>query len=344
MKGRFLIPFLLLFCNTVKADNRDSLFVYSLPDSVKAIQFVTTFTIGESLKKKHTLAGISTHQVQFYFDNYYKTKKIRFHPIGTARRVVSGEGVYKDLKYGYYNFAYQWQENTAYQLMISMASDSASGTTLYSGYVFLPELKKWKLIGTYQFTGYTPSIIKPAAFLKTGKKFNSNVQYSNTWVQRGNGSWKNLGGADIISPQISLTGHADSVIQHQKDISDIESAIKTGKTDVHQNELSVYYVIMQQGSGKQVALTDTVTVHYKGSLFSDGSVFDQTKEKPARYPLQRLIRGWQIGVPLLKVGGKIKLVIPSDLAYSIRTRSAKIPPNSILVFEIEVLDARSPEK
>lgn len=181
------------------------------------------------------------------------------------------------------NFAYQWQKNTAYQLLISMASDSASGTTLYSGYVFLPELKKWKLIGTYQFTGYTPSIIKPAAFLKTGKKFNSNVQYSNTWVQRGNGPRKILGCRYYFSAD-QLMGHADSVIQRQKDISDIESSIKNGKTDVHQNELSVYYVMMQQGSGKQVALTDTVTVHYKGSLFSDGSVFDQTKEKPARFP------------------------------------------------------------
>ena len=69
---------------------------------------------------------------------------------------------------------------------------------------------------------------------------------------------------------------------------------------------------------------------------------DQSKEKPAIFPLKRLIKGWQIGVPLLKVGGKIKLVVPSDLAYSIRTRSAKIPPNSILEFEIEVLDAKPP--
>ena len=51
-------------------------------------------------------------------------------------------------------------------------------------------------------------------------------------------------------------------------------------------------------------------------------------------------QGWQLGVPLCKVGGKIKLVIPSALAYSVRTRAPKIPPNSILVFEVEVLDAK----
>ena len=97
---------------------------------------------------------------------------------------------------------------------------------------------------------------------------------------------------------------------------------------------------MKEGTGRQVSVDDTVTVHYKGYLFVNDSVFDQTKEKPATFPLKRLIRGWQIGVPLCRVGGKIKLVIPSDLAYSIRTRAAKIPPNSILVFEIEIVDAK----
>ena len=66
----------------------------------------------------------------------------------------------------------------------------------------------------------------------------------------------------------------------------------------------------------------------------------QALYKPATFPLNRLIKGWHIGVPLCKVGGKIKLVIPSGLGYSVRTRAAKIPPNSILVFEIEVLDAK----
>jgi FKBP-type peptidyl-prolyl cis-trans isomerase len=96
---------------------------------------------------------------------------------------------------------------------------------------------------------------------------------------------------------------------------------------------------MNEGTGKQVSATDTVQVNYKGYLFSDGTVFDQTTGTPRKFPLGRLIVGWQIGIPLLKTGGKIKLVIPSHLAYSIRTRSPKIPPNSTLVFEIEVVEA-----
>ena len=79
--------------------------------------------------------------------------------------------------------------------------------------------------------------------------------------------------------------------------------------------------------------------YYKGAVLN-GEVFDETKEKPARFPLNRLIRGWQIGLPMCRTGGKIRLIIPSGLAYSIRTRSPKIPPNSVLVFDIEVVEAK----
>jgi len=56
--------------------------------------------------------------------------------------------------------------------------------------------------------------------------------------------------------------------------------------------------------------------------------------------LKRLIKGWQIGLPVCKVGGKIKLIIPSGLAYSIRSMNAAIPLNSIMVFDIEVLGVK----
>ena len=87
-------------------------------------------------------------------------------------------------------------------------------------------------------------------------------------------------------------------------------------------------------------MSDTVTVLYKGSLLKDGSVFDETKKEPVSFPLNRLIKGWQIGLPLCRVGGKIKLIIPSAQAYSIRSRSKDIPPNSVLVFEIEVVGVK----
>lgn len=148
---------------------------------------------------------------------------------------------------------------------------------------------------------------------------------------------------DFVPPIVNLYSHVDSLEQLQIDKKLITQAIAENKTDAKQDHDGVYYTIMKEGTGRQVSVNDTVTVFYQGYLFSDNSIFDGTKDKPAIFPLKRLIVGWQIGVPLCKVGGKIKIIIPSNLAYSIRTRAAKIPPNSILVFEIEVVDAKAPQ-
>jgi FKBP-type peptidyl-prolyl cis-trans isomerase FklB len=87
-------------------------------------------------------------------------------------------------------------------------------------------------------------------------------------------------------------------------------------------------------------MTDTVSIYYKGYIMGTDIIFDQTSNETRTFPLGRLIRGWQIGLNNTTIGDKIKLLIPSGLAYGIRTRSPKIPPNSILVFEIETVDAK----
>ena len=148
---------------------------------------------------------------------------------------------------------------------------------------------------------------------------------------------------DLVSPVVNLLSHIDSLEQLQTDKKLITQAIAENKTDAKSIHDGIYYTMLKEGTGRQVSVNDTVTAYYKGYLFSNDSVFDGTKDKPAVFPLKRLIMGWQIGVPLCKVGGKIKIIIPSNLAYSIRTRAAKIPPNSILVFEIEVVDAKAPQ-
>ncbi|MEB3088252.1 FKBP-type peptidyl-prolyl cis-trans isomerase, partial [Parvimonas sp. D4] len=88
------------------------------------------------------------------------------------------------------------------------------------------------------------------------------------------------------APIIDYTKDADSLAQAKKDMQEITMAVKTGKMDTTGSIESVYYYIMQQGTGDFVAVTDTVTVHYKGSLLTDGSIFDQTKDNPATFPLR----------------------------------------------------------
>ncbi|MBK6936008.1 MAG: FKBP-type peptidyl-prolyl cis-trans isomerase [Chitinophagaceae bacterium] len=212
---------------------------------------------------------------------------------------------------------------------------------LYSGYVFLPKENKWKLIATCKIQGRWNSIQKPSVFYTTGKKNKVNAVFSQAWVQRNTGSWKNMLDNKSSNPVINLASHLDSLTRHAAEISIIKAAIEKGLTETKENKDDVFYKIILQGTGQQVNITDTVTVFYKGTLFGTGEIFDQTRDKPATFPLNRLIRGWQIGVPLCKVGATIKLVIPSALAYSIRTRASKIPPNSILVFEVEIVDMKA---
>ena len=98
------------------------------------------------------------------------------------------------------------------------------------------------------------------------------------------------------------------------------------------------YQEIKAGSGAQPKPTDTVKVHYHGTL-RDGSVFDSSVErgKPAEFPLNRVIPCWTEGVGMMQVGGKAKLVCPSDIAYGDRGAQV-IPGGAALTFEVELLD------
>ncbi len=99
------------------------------------------------------------------------------------------------------------------------------------------------------------------------------------------------------------------------------------------------YLEEKAGSGDIPKPTDKVKVNYTGKL-TDGTVFDSSVERgqPATFPLNQVIKCWTEGVGMMKVGGKAKLVCPSDLAYGDRGAPPKIKPGSTLVFDVELLE------
>ena len=98
------------------------------------------------------------------------------------------------------------------------------------------------------------------------------------------------------------------------------------------------YRALAEGKGDSPAATDTVRVHYRGR-FPDGREFDSSysRGQPASFPLNRVIRCWTEGVQRMKVGGKAKLTCPAAIAYGERGAGGVIPPNAILLFEVELL-------
>ncbi len=94
-----------------------------------------------------------------------------------------------------------------------------------------------------------------------------------------------------------------------------------------------------EGTGDIVPENATITAHYTGALCADGTIFQSSHDfgKPVTFGLNQVIKGWTQGVPGMKVGGTRRLVIPSALAYGSVRAAANIPPNSDLVFDIELV-------
>ena len=110
------------------------------------------------------------------------------------------------------------------------------------------------------------------------------------------------------------------------------------RAEVKTTESGLQYEVVNEGTGEKPAASDTVVVHYTGTLI-DGTVFDSSVERgtPATFGVTQVIPGWVEALQLMQVGAKWRLYIPSDLAYGPRGAGGAIGPNATLIFDVELL-------
>jgi FKBP-type peptidyl-prolyl cis-trans isomerase len=141
--------------------------------------------------------------------------------------------------------------------------------------------------------------------------------------------------------EVKKEQEAENKAAQEKEKTELEKYLTDNNITASPTESGLIYIETEKGNGKQPKKGDTVKVHYSGYLL-DGTKFDSSLDrgKPFEFELDagRVIKGWDEGIALMKVGGKATLIIPSAIAYGPRGAGGMIPPYSTLKFDVELLD------
>lgn len=171
-----------------------------------------------------------------------------------------------------------------------------------------------------------------------------------------------LGISDGIdnSAKVSQQERQEILMAYQKKMQEAQSAVRQAQGDSNLKKSATFleknskekgvvslpnglqYRVLRKGTGtKSPKATDTVTVHYKGTL-TNGDEFDSSysRNEPATFPLNRVIQGWTDGLQLMKTGDKWELFIPSNLGYGANGAPPNIGPNEVLIFEVELIEIK----
>ncbi len=146
---------------------------------------------------------------------------------------------------------------------------------------------------------------------------------------------------DTYGPKIQQLAQARAAVAagKEKKASEAFLAKAAAEKGATKTASGLIYSEITPGTGDQPKATDTVKVQYHGTLI-DGTVFDSSVQRgqPATFPLNGVIKCWTEGIQMMKVGGKSKLICPSDIAYGDHGQPPKIKPGATLIFEVELLE------
>jgi FKBP-type peptidyl-prolyl cis-trans isomerase FklB len=144
--------------------------------------------------------------------------------------------------------------------------------------------------------------------------------------------------AEVCSQALQMLGQEQMKAMQEKDKQYLVANAKA--QGVQTTPSGLQYKVLKQGTGATPTKADTVTVHYRGKLVN-GEVFDQSYGgEPASFGVTQVIPGWTEALQLMKVGDKFEVVIPAELGYGARGAGDVIPPNSTLIFEVELLGVK----
>jgi len=157
-------------------------------------------------------------------------------------------------------------------------------------------------------------------------------------------------------PQMTMDQIRDTMMAFEKDMQEKQAeagkksaadadkflAENKKKDGVKTTASGLQYKVLKEGNGAQPKSSNTVTVNYRGTLI-DGTEFDSSYKRgqPATFPVGGVIKGWTEALQLMKPGSKYQLFIPPDLAYGQNSPGPQIPPNSALIFEVELMNVQS---
>ncbi len=137
--------------------------------------------------------------------------------------------------------------------------------------------------------------------------------------------------------QEEMAAQRDSVATANAAAGEAYLAENATKGGVVVTESGLQFEVIEEGEGDTPVSGQQVLLHYKGTL-PDGTEFDASGDEPSTFPVGGLIPGFNEALEMMRVGGKYRIVIPSDIAYGPEARSEVIGPNSTLIFEIEIVE------
>ena len=120
-----------------------------------------------------------------------------------------------------------------------------------------------------------------------------------------------------------------------KDASTITKYLSDNKITAQTDTSGLQYVLHTSKGGSKPSVENCVEVKYRGKFLKDGKIFDEAEQ--VAFPLNGVIRGWQLGIPMLGIGDSATFYVPSGLAYGPQGYPGAIPPDAILIFDVELL-------